>query len=180
MQSHENFSLATKAAFIALAASIACLTISHPYKNHMAFSLLGTSVLAGLKSQVIKPAGAIMSIFYVIMAHLRFQHNALKDSSTCLTLLMSFLLTLHKIPGFNNPIFFQEKTSLNAPIHTAYLNFYKSLVGFTLLATYYSTPQNYAEWNFIARISLCASILTIPSILCAALLAKLEGMVRML
>jgi len=107
------------------------------FLGHLWLLLLGLAVGAGLASGVLH-ATAVASIGALLaFAWLASRHgkSAVRAVFTLLTLLLSFALALHAVPGYDNPLLLKDiRLSAGSAPFTMYANFDKGVVGLVLVA----------------------------------------------
>lgn len=155
---------------------IASLFISHLKKRHVGMTLFSFTLLSALYFNYIDWLGLTVSIIYGCCCY-SFSFTKKGHVNVIIGFLifvLSTLLFLHLIPGFNNPIVIDSaQVSANAPLYNLYINFDKALVGFFLLIHVVKSPRNpsYEKYLLVfASISLSYGV--------AILLAVTTGMIE--
>jgi len=138
------------------------------FLGHLWLLLLGLAVGAGLASGVLH-ATAVASIGALLaFAWLASRHgkSAVRAVFTLLTLLLSFALALHAVPGYDNPLLLKDiRLSAGSAPFTMYANFDKGVVGLVLVAL---LCRRASSWQDLA-IAWKSQAFVLAALLCGVL-----------
>jgi len=152
------------------------LFISHLKKRHIGMTLFSFALVTALYFNFIDLVGLAVSIVYGSCCYFfSFKKKGhINIVIGCLIFVLSILLFLHLMPGFNNPVIIDSaQVSNNSPLYSQYLNFDKALVAFFLLIYVIPSPPKLSYESYlvvIGAISLSYGV--------AILLATTTGMIE--
>lgn len=89
---------------------------------------------------------------------------------TSLTVLLALALSMHKLPGFHNPVLIENvKFSIDALPYTQYANFDKATAGLIILALLCRRVDQAARWSDVLRRSLPVALITTAAVIGTAM-----------
>jgi len=134
---------------------IIALFLSHLKKRHVGITIFSCGLISALYFNYIDLLGLAVSFFYGFCCyHFSFKKKGSLNLIIGLTIfILSILLLLHLVPGFNNVVILDNiQVSDNAPPYSQYLNFDKALVGFFLLIYVVKSPVNLSFEKYLVVI----------------------------
>ena len=142
-------------------------------KIALASVLLMTAGFGFASNHIQWPGLLVLSCYTGLLALTVFiERSDVKFIFSCFSLFLNELISLHKIPGFNNQMLIsKEVISKNAIPYTLFINYDKSLAGaITLIAFGLKSSTKYEQsLSSIACTTLLMSLITIPAITIASL-----------
>jgi CAAX protease family protein len=165
-------------AYIFLGLSFIALWLSK--KSKLWLNLFYISATCGLLLGNITYAGAIFLFFFSWLVWAFYNRQLEKEAKLVagwLIFFISMALFAHKIPGFNNTLFFKEvRFSDNTIPYNMYLNFDKPVVGLFILAFGLPLIDNFKD--FFTMFFKTAFLYVFPAIAVLILLSYLLGFIE--
>jgi len=166
-----------------LGLSICALWLTHDpvekiFRQPSWLILFMAAVISGTVVQYITVSGIVIIGIFLVVSHIAMHTKITSWQKTVfslLTMIIAFVLSIHRLPGFHNPVLIANvRLAPNSAPYTQYLNFDKGMAGLILLL-FCKRTSSLSGWQDVLR-----KILPIVSvtIICVIVAAMVMGYVK--